>query len=628
MSRKSVLSKLPQANAKKAPRPREYYGLDKKFPEWAASATQLECDQYAFAWRIPVSEGAPLREVLFQQIAEQASPGYFEWHPWTERLVSACCNNRFVAVTGCSGSAKTHNIAGFAATWWLADPDRSSVIFCSTTSKALRKRGWAKVQSFYANIPGPRVGHFIDSRMVWSMKAGDDLHAITGIAVEEGQTAKVADNIKGMHTRRQMVIIDEATAVPAAIFDAVTNLYSYPIDSGGEFLMVMLANARSRLDEFGKFMEPMNGWNSVSVEDDEEWETKAQLDGSPGICIRFDVEKSPNIVNPSPDGKLVSKHLPTLARVENRRKRPGYENDPTYWSNERGFPPPEGLNKNVFSEVAIVACDGYGRHRFTGMDFRIVGALDPARVGGDRPVLRFAATGMTESGSVGIELMAPIEILLDATSKNPIDFQLAEQVRRECENVNYRGQTGRQYYCEPQNLGVDASGGGADLVDIMHRTWSPLILRIISQESPSTDSVSHEDVRPADEVYRNKRAEMYFRARHALDSQQLRGFDLETAKEICTVTFDDRKEKIVLTSKEDYRKKFSKSPDLSDSACMCVEVARKKGFRLAALGETVKIAKSFDKLVAAANGVYENSDFRPEEPWEEEDNFPDDALTA
>jgi len=49
---------------------------------------------------------------------------------------------------------------------------------------------------------------------------------------------------------------------------------------------------------------------------------------------------------------------------------------------------------------------------------------------------------------------------------------------------------------------------------------------------------------------------------------------------------------------------------------------------LAALGETVRQGESFEKLVAAANGVFENSDFKPEEPWEEEDFFSDDALTA
>jgi len=49
---------------------------------------------------------------------------------------------------------------------------------------------------FHTSIPGPRIGNFVDSRMMWQATKGDDKHAIMGIAVEEGETTKVADNIK------------------------------------------------------------------------------------------------------------------------------------------------------------------------------------------------------------------------------------------------------------------------------------------------------------------------------------------------------------------------------------------------------------------------------------------------
>lgn len=571
---------------------------------------QLFYDQWAFAHRVPIDAGAFPRPVLFRRIADVLAPKYFEWHAWTDRIVDAGCHEQWIGLAGCSGSAKTHNVTGFACLWWLCDPANSSVIFCSTTSKALRKRSWAQVQAIYSGIPGPRFGNFVDSRMMWQVKKGDDKHAIMGIAVEEGETMKVADNIKGVHTKRQMIVITEATAVPHAIMEAATNLYSYPEQAGGEFIMILEANPRSWTDEFGKFVEPDKGINSVNVET-QEWETKPQINGRKGICIRFDIEKSPNL--DVPEDKPVSKHLPTHGRLRNVEKATGYKDSPSYFSNERGFPPPEGLNKNVFSLVSIEAHGGYDRHIFTGEKFQIIGALDPARTG-DRPTLRFAALGEIETGDMGLEWMAPIILKINSKDSNPIDYQLLEQVQRECEKVKYRGTI---VSCSPANLGIDATGGGADLCDIFNRMWSFDIIRIGFGEAASSDVVSPEDVRPANTVYRNRRAEMYFRTRNGIDTGQIKGIDRETATEMCTLTYDDSKPPFRnIISKEDYKLEFKISPDLTDSGVILSEVARRKGFKLARLGNTKKRSVHWEEVAEQAQKVYQEVQYESESHYQ------------
>lgn len=490
-------------------------------------------------------------------------------------------------------SSKTRNVAGFACSWWLMYPEESSVTFCSTTIKSLRKRGWAEVQNFHTSVKGPRFGNFVDSRMMWQHNKGDDKHAILGIAVEDGATVKVADNIKGIHTKRQMIIIDEATAVPPAIFEACTNMWAYP----KEFILVLMGNPRSRLDEFGKFCEPLNGWQSVSVET-EEWDTKPQMNGNGGIVLRFDSHKSPNIM----EGRIVSRHLPTKEKVEARRTRVGSENDPSYWSNDRGFWAPEGLTKTVFTESAIVQHGGYNKHTFTGRNFHIIGTLDPARTGGDRPTLRFGKLGETTSGEWGLEWMPPIVIPLDARSTKPIDYQLMDVVRRQCELFTHMGQ---EYSCPVENVGVDATGGGANLCDTLQAHWSPKIMRIIFSGSASEDACSFEDIRPANEVYKNKRVEMYFRSRNSLNSGQLKGIDIETAKELCSIEFDDSKPFMALMPKADYKLMFGQSPDFADSGVMLLEVARRKGFSLAPVGQTVHKHNEWNTQVQKTQDVYE-----------------------
>jgi len=317
-------------------------------------------------------------------------PGHFEWHDWTHRIVGNICESPIIGLPGCSNSAKTYNVIGFACVWWLAAPDVSSVTIVSTSIKSLRRRGWAEVQKCHTSVPGPRIGNFVDSRMIWQIAKGDDKHAIIGKAVEEGSVFKVADDIKGVHTRRQMVIIDEATAVPEAIYDACGNLYSYP----EEFILVTIGNPRNRLDQFGRFCEPKDGWTSVNVETGE-WDSAPipYIGGKTARIITFDAEKSPNIT----EGKIVSKHLPTKEKVESARNAAGGQT-PNYWSNFRGFWPPEGLSKTVFSESSLIANDGYGKFVFTGRNFSVIGMFDPAFGGGDRPALRFAKLGETVGG--------------------------------------------------------------------------------------------------------------------------------------------------------------------------------------------------------------------------------------
>lgn len=520
---------------------------------WKKGLDQFTYDRYAFANRIPIDQGAPTRPELFKKLAKVILPDHFEWHEWTNRIVESACHYSLIGNMGCSNSAKTFNWAGFAVIWWLAYPEESSVTFVSTSIKSMRRRGWAEVQKCHTSIPGPRQGNFVDSKMLWQCFKGDDKHAIIGKAVEEGPIHKVAADIIGVHTKRQMIIIDEANAVPEAIWEAIPNLYSYP----EEFILVALANPRDRLSVFSRFCEPENGWTSVGV-DTEEWDGKPQphYGNRPVRVIRFDAEKSPNIV----EGKLVSKHLPTKEKVEAARAGSGGQT-PSYWTNFRGFPPPEGLTKTVFSESTLIRMDAFGSHKFTGRNFSIIGAFDPAFGGGDRPALRFARLGEVTGGEMGIQVMPPILIPISADSKTPVHFQLAEKVRLHCARIGIGSEA---YSCPPENFAVDASGEGGGLADIFWRTWSPSVMRIEFGGRASEDQCSYEDVRPANEVYDLKTTEMHFRTRDAVNSGQLKGIDKETAIELCNREFDDSGKRICLMKKKDYRLKFGKSPDLGD----------------------------------------------------------------
>lgn len=548
------------------------------------------------------------RVQMFRTLADSLASGWFEYHQWTLKIIEAACKYRWIALSGCSNSAKTRNVAGFSAVWWLADPANSSVTFCSTTMKMLRKRGWSEIQSFY-NAIGADFGNMVDSRTMWQYDQGDDKHAIFGKAVAEGDVHKSAADLQGLHTKRQMIVIDEAEAVPPSIWRVCSNAYGYCVDVGGEFILIAIANARSRLSQFGRFMEPEDGWASVSVDSDD-WFSKPQMDGKKAIVLRFDFRKSPNLV----EGRVVSRHLPTRQRVENRLaalKARGGENDPDHWCYDLGFPAPEGLTKTVFTESLFEKFGAYDRHRFTGTNFMIIGAVDPAYGGGDRPALRFAALGDIEGDKMGIEWMEPILLYTDATVTEPASYQLLAQIRKHAQNVQYRGQT---YVCPPENIGIDTTGN-TSLADAAQREWSPRVIRINFSESPSDEPCSHEDIRPGSEVYLNKRSEMYYQTRNALIAGQLRNVDKDTAAELCTIeeliekTDGTIRTKLTLMSKREYKKKFAKSPDLADCGVEITEVARLKGFHIAAIGLTIDRESALAEVAKDAMSLYDPDTF-------------------
>lgn len=536
--------------------PLNTYGIRERY------TTQLEYDSAAFGAKLPTERILMRRSDLFKRVADGYLPKHFEWHSWTNKLIDALCYRPVVCFAGCASAAKTYNVVSFAALWWMCSPTESSVTLVSTSKGSLRQRGWAEIQRVYSELGIEKIGNFIDSQMTWQVERGDSKHAVKCKAVEEGPIQKVADDIKGIHTHRQMVIVDEATSVPKAIYEACENLHGYP----REFILVLMANPpASKLNQFSQYCEPKNGWQSVDIDCDE-WEGKpiASLSNLTPYVVRFDAEKSPNIT----EGKRVSIHLPTREKVQAAREAGGGQT-PSYWSNFRGFWPPEGLAKTVFSASLLDLGDAYGSFVFDGDKFFIIGAFDPAFGGGDRPALRFAKLGTNAEGKWGIQSSPAKIIPILATSKNPVHFQLAETVRRECEQCTFDG---FKFPCPPENLAIDASGEGGGLCDIMQRIWSPYVIRIEFAGAPSEDPCNLEDNRPAREVYENKSVEMWFRSRDAVNSGQFKGMDKDTAEELCNRQFTDTGKRIRLQSKsrdksateKSYKTMFGKSPDLAD----------------------------------------------------------------
>jgi len=544
-------------------------------------ATQLTYEMLSFAKHKGLQIAKCTRFDNFKNIVSILWPK-IEWNTWLERQARSMCDNQFVSWTGCAASGKTFCGALYAVVWWICQYDVSAVVLTSTTKGMLRKRMWSEVQKLFTTMEKNPPGNMVDSKTVWQSVKGDEKNAIFGLAVKDGNTDAAVGHIQGIHTRRVLLVIDEATDTPQAIFDATANLYA----GCEEFQMLVIGNPNSHFDPHGKFSEPSNGWNSVSVET-EEWDTVTQLNGKSGLCLRFDAEKSPNVAM----GKLTYKYLITEAQLEGARKKHGPD-APLYWKFYRGFWAPAGMAQTVFNETLLEkqkASEGFLFQR----EVKVIGGLDPAFGGGDRPVLRFAVVGIIDPGIQAIELEPHIELDIKAQSKTPIHYQLMEQVKHHCQQ---RG-------VKPEDFGLDASGEGGGLADIIATEWSPKIHRIEFGGAPSSRPVSSEDLRPAKEVYDRRVTELWFNAREYLLSGQLRGIDPWTAREFCIREYETPSRKMKLQTKKDMKLQYGLSPDIADSTVVLTEVALRVGIDVYT-GNHVS-AKDTDTFVEDAHSVYD-----------------------
>ena len=195
---------------------------------------------------------------------------------------------------------------------------------------------------------------------------------------------------------------------------------------------------------------------------------------------------------------------------------------------------------------------------------------------------------------VRLELELFEEIEIDASSTEPVHYQLANHIRKRCKE---RG-------CKPEDFGVDASGEGGGLADILAKEWSPKIVRVEFGGAPSDRPVSSEDLRPAREVYDRRVTELWFNAREYMQSGQLRGIDPWTAKEFCSREFDDERRKLKIQTKRDMKAVYGMSPDIADCTVILTEVAKQTGINVF-VGDHVR-EKDKDVLAESSQLIYDD----------------------
>ena len=469
-------------------------------------------------------------------IWNEYAAGTFIWNEWSERMMRAFCEERWVTVTGPGASWKTTCAALYAVCSWFSSPNDTVVICTSTTLDGLRRRIWKEINKFYRLRPA--VGNVIQSRNCIQWMKGHDESGIFGLATDKGEIEKAIGKIIGFHAKNMVVIVDEMPYTPEAIVEASVNL-----ESGSQsFQFIGLGNAADHLDPHGRMCEPKGGWDSVDVEA-QRWETKR------GVCLHLDGLKSPAIT----DKASANPGMITQADIDTTIEFYGMDS-PQFWQMRRGFWTPEGIQKTVLTMPMIVKSRAQ-EEPFFEQGFTLGAALDPAFEGGDRCVLRFGKCGLS-GGRYVLGLGDIVFIKTIQSQDDPRHYQIVRQVREECVK---RG-------VNPTHFALDSTGEGGGLAAIFQREWSPEILCVEFGGRPTREPISQTNRKRADQEYDRAVTELWFFFRLLVQNEQLKGLDTETATEFCRRWYDIKGAFISLETKGKMKERTRKSPDLADNA--------------------------------------------------------------
>lgn len=473
------------------------------------------------------------------------SPQPAHMHPWAVRMVHHLCKRKRLSIGGCASSGKSRTLAIWGIVNFLASPRNTKVIFTSTSLKASKGRIWGDVEKLWQALPAKGPGILVPSSgtLRYYDHLTDTKDDTRGLTLLAGERAKETDSIgkmKGFKAPRMIFIADELPDLSEALISAAeSNLSSNPY-----FQFVGIGNPSSYYDPHGILSEPKNGWGSVT-EQDYEWE------GKKAYVIRFDAEQSPNF---GPEGEKWD-YLMTASRLRDMKEQLG-ANSLGYYAMVKGFWFPETATDCIYSGVMLNTYKVQDKAVFKG-SFHKVAGFDPAFThGGDDAVLTIGKVGVDVDGKVVIERSSTYKLYED-TKNNAVSRseQIAIQVRQICEKEGV----------SPEDLAVDASGGGNPWCDTLWAKWTNAFTRV--QFGGAAEKKDE---------YVNKATELWFSGQSLVRAGQIRGVDNETAREMIARTYKLNGKRIQVTPKEEMRAKIGRSPDRADSFFLMLWMAKKK----------------------------------------------------
>jgi len=544
----------------------------KKFPDNVSDASvELYCYRYHNpnnAAMLPKHEHfINAIKLLWPERYDDGTPGYI-WSQWSYVRAKAWCDHNYQTWWGPAASGKSTDAAIFALTHWLSAPTKTTIIVCSTSMTDLKQRIWREIVRLWSllkamDVTVPGVKKEMPPTITYEPQIGEAINtvnALFGIPIPRGTAEDAVKSALGKHNEYVCLIVDEMQLMHPAVEEGFDNVSA----GNREAKFLGMGNPVSRLDSLGKASTPKIGWDSITTEN-ESWETKK------GMCFFFDGLKSPGVEDPERYFFLL-----TQKQIDQMIKDPGPDS-PRFWTQRRGFCPPEGLTQTVMSETFV---NQYGlKDSIHWIEKpKPIGGIDPAfSSGGDKAVFVLGLYGKAANRLTCLLCKDPINIPLELSANETMTDKLAGSIIKIMVT---------NAMC-PSDITLDTTGAQSMLADVIDQKWLKMCdensalkpgrcNRLSFGGKPSDLPFTTTDPTPCKDKFDRKVSELWYMARIFGMSDQLKGLSEQAVQEFCTRLTTDRGTKIVLEPKKDMKERTGGlSPDTGDATVCLVDHFRK-----------------------------------------------------
>ena len=466
---------------------------------------------------------------------------------------------------------------------WITDPYDTVIRLGSTDKQSLKSRSWNAVITFFAALKRNKLGLAVPGKLSKSgyaiLNDGDadspesvgEKTGIVGVAINDSEDS---GKLQGAHAKFVRIVVDELATITHHdnIRVAIQNLRVGAID----FRFYALANPASWEDQSCQYCIPEGGIDSVNV-DTGSWVSTR------GYLVRHhDGLKCITVLHPEK-----SKEFPFLLTKEvadaNLADCDGNEDAPVYWRMVRGFPVPRGITMPTVLDSAIARDQKVTEPCPGGPVVAAAAGLDPAWTeSGDGAIYQRVLIRTLADGRPVLDFgNGQHRLKISATAEKTVTEQLLDQVE-----VIIRDPGS---WCAPlEATAVDASGNQtlADDLDIFFGGSNVRCMHVNNSARASQSPLRAVGVGLNDASSKDRRAERCcdrFKDRGTeawcvlaefCKAGMVRGLPPDALEGLVKRRFACRKNTsvqqfpLVLEPKDDFKKRFRRSPDETDSCAL------------------------------------------------------------
>lgn len=504
------------------------------------------------------------------------------WNEWSEKMFKEAIGQRekrrFVGVAGCGSSGKSDAFALYAIVMYLSNPTETMVLLTSLTLETAKGRIWKAVREYWRQLerffaangappPGSAVHSKCRIRGMDKQGGFTDETGLMLVAADKQKGEDATSKIVGTKAPGRGMLILIADELPGLSHNVLTVAYTN-LTVNYEFQMIALGNPSRKLDPFGKFCTPKDGWDSVAHEPDE-WETQR------GKVIRLNAEHSPRVKEEDDfteeeirAGKEpVCFWMPTRADIEGMAR--DYDiTSQYYYTNAKAMWCFDKSPMAIFSETELLAASDSTVPVWDYPDriVRVSGMDSSYTSGGDKSVDVQVVCGRVE-GKPHLHVSEVTTLGMDDSLPISPAHQIARAWMRGCEDAGIA----------PKNAGFDGSGAGVPFGGIVQAEWSPQVKDIQFGGAPSGRKMGLND--DTGEKYANRVSEIWLQIKPLLREGQVSGLTESIIEDLVSREFSKKPEprKLKIESKIDLKKRLGRSPDCADAFLIAVDVAIQNG---------------------------------------------------